>query len=131
MDPIPALRQHVDLVVLGQQLDLHSLANLMPGLIRQRLLITAQSPFGRPHQVGNRRIALAHLLQDRFGRYPSIHHPDALGFAVLRLDLLQKPCSVVLSAVLPAMTSYARGNPSGVTTNPMTTCTQSNRLSRL
>ena len=45
--------------------------------------------------------------------------------------LARKSASVVLSAVLPAITSYANGKPSGVTTRAITTCTQSRRLSRL
>jgi hypothetical protein len=39
-DPVSDLSQHVDLIVLGQQLDLYPLADLMPRPLRQRLLIT-------------------------------------------------------------------------------------------
>jgi hypothetical protein len=39
--------------------------------------------------------------------------------------------SVFCSDVFPSITSYAKGNPSGVTTSAITTCKQSGRLSRL
>jgi hypothetical protein len=54
------------------------------------LLQLAESPFGRADQVINRRIALTHLSEDFLGGNAAVHYPDALGFAVLRFNLVQK-----------------------------------------
>ena len=91
MDTVPALSQHVDLIVLRQELDIHAIADLLPWLIRQCLLVTAQSSFGCSHQVVNRRVAAAHFFENLFRRNPTVHHPYALGFPVLLLDLFQEP----------------------------------------
>jgi len=41
-------------------------------------------------QIGNGRIALAHVLQGGFGGNAPVHDPNALGLAILRLDFFQK-----------------------------------------
>ena len=91
MDAVPALRQYVRFVVLTQELDLHALADLMPGEIGQRFLIAVQSSFGRSHKIEDGRVAFPHLPENLFSGNAPVHHPYALGLAVLRLDLFEKP----------------------------------------
>ena len=54
------------------------------------LLQPGQAALWSSHQIAHRRIALAHLGQHRLARNAAIHHPDAPGLAVLRLDLAEK-----------------------------------------
>ena len=91
MDTVPALSEHVNFVVLREKFDIHAIADLVPGQIRQCLLVTAQPSFGRSHEVGDRRIAHPHFFENLFSRNASVHHPYALCFAVLFLDLLEEP----------------------------------------
>ena len=46
--------------------------------------------FRGAEKIGNWWVKLAHLLQGVFGGYATIHDPDAIGFAVLGLDLPEK-----------------------------------------
>ena len=90
VDSILALRQHIHFSGLGQSFDFDSCADLLPGQFAQWLFQLAQAPLGRAHQVEHRRITGPHLLQVFFGGNAPVHQPDALGFAILRLDLFQK-----------------------------------------
>jgi hypothetical protein len=47
------------------------------------------APFGGADQIEDRRIGGTHLGQRLLGRDAAIHHPDALGLAVLGFDLAQ------------------------------------------
>ena len=66
------------------------LAHLLPGAAGQLGLEARKAPFGRAHQVVDRRLAPAHLLQHFFGRDAAVHQPDARGLAVARLDFLEE-----------------------------------------
>ena len=63
--PIQALGVHIQLPVLGQELDLHARPRLAPGLAQKRLLQSGQSPLGCANQVLHRRLSAAHLLEYR------------------------------------------------------------------
>ena len=89
VDAVAALRQNVEFLLLGHELDVDAITHVLPGQADQRLLHLAEPPFGRADQIGDRRIGLAHLGEDIFGGDAAIHHPDALCLAVLRLDLLR------------------------------------------
>ena len=103
----------------------------MPGQAQEFLLQLAEPPFGRADQVVNGRIALPHLGEDFLGGNAAIHHPDALGFAVLRFNLLQKLPQRGLIGGVARQHFVGQRKTLGVTINAMTTCTQSERLSRL
>ena len=83
----PALGEHVKVVVLGQQLHLDARPHLVPGQADERLFQLAEASLGGSHQIGDGRIGLPHFGQHLFGGDAAVHHPDALGLAVLRLDL--------------------------------------------
>jgi hypothetical protein len=85
-DPIAALGEHVELVVLREQLHLHAGTGSVPRLVEQRLLQAGEPPLRRADQVVHRRIGGAHLRQHLFGRDASIHAPHASRFAILALD---------------------------------------------
>ena len=59
-DPVAALGEHVELIVLGQQLHLHAGASGAPRFVQQRLLQAREPSFRCAHQVLHRRIARAH-----------------------------------------------------------------------
>ena len=103
MDAVPALGQYVHFVVLGQKLDVHAVADLVPWQFEKRLLVTAQPPFGCSHKIGDR----AHRISCKtssVGMPRSITHMrSALPYC--SSIFLRNPRRVVLSAVLPAMTS--------------------------
>ena len=84
-----ALRQHVELALLRQELHVHARAHRLPGQRKQSFLQFGEPPLGGSDQITDRRIGRAHLGQHRFGRNAAIHHPDAVGLAVLGLDLAQ------------------------------------------
>jgi hypothetical protein len=84
------LGEDIEFAILRQQLYLHAGPRLTPGLAEQLLLQKAQTPLWCAHQIANRRIGLAHLLQHRFGRNAAVHHPDAPRLAVLALDTIKK-----------------------------------------
>ena len=77
----------------------------MPGQLGQGLFIAAQSPFGCAHKIMDRRIALAHLLQNRFGRDPAVHDPYPFGLAVLILYRLEKALQRGVVGGIAAITS--------------------------
>src|SRR5271166_6052332 len=87
VDARPALGEHVKVVVLGQQLHLDARPHLVPGQADERLFQLAEASLGGSHQIGDGRIGLPHFGQHLFGGDAAVHHPDALGLAVLRLDL--------------------------------------------
>src|SRR5207245_1247231 len=62
-----------------------------------------------------------HLAQDGFGRNAAIHHRHPPRSSVGLSMCSRNGRSVLCSDVLPSITSYASGNPSGVTTSPITT----------
>jgi hypothetical protein len=84
-----ALRQHVKLLLLRQELDVHTLAHGLPGERNQLLLQFAQSPLGRSDQIGDGRIGRSHLGEHLVAGYAAVHHPDAVCLAVLGFDLAQ------------------------------------------
>ena len=84
-----ALRQHVKLVVLRQQLDVDAVAHRLPGQADERLLQFGQPAFRGADQIADRRIGGAHLGQHFFGWNAAVHHPNALGFAVLGFDFIE------------------------------------------
>jgi hypothetical protein len=86
LTPVEALGKDIELVVVGKQLDLNALADLLPRLVEQVLLQPVQPSLGRADDVLHRRIAVAHLGQDRLGRHAAVHHPDPPRLAVLLLD---------------------------------------------
>jgi len=84
-----ALRQHVHLLLLRQELDIDTLAHRLPWQSEQGLLQFRQPALGRADEIGDGRIGLAHLGKHLLGRNAAIHDPDALRLAVLGLDLAQ------------------------------------------
>jgi hypothetical protein len=84
------LGQHVKIGILRQELDLHTVPDLLPGETEQRLFELAQPPLGRADQVRDRGIGLPHLGEHLLGRDTAVHHPDALRLAVLGLDLARE-----------------------------------------
>ena len=61
----------------------------MPGEREQSFFQFGEPPLGRADQIGDRRIGRAHLGKHLLGRNAAIHHPDAVGLAVLGFDLAQ------------------------------------------
>ena len=99
-EALVALGEVVELAVLGQELDLNALADLLPGLVDQMFLKPGQPSFGRADQVLHRGIALTHLGEDLFGWDAAVHHPNAPRLAVLRLDLGEEaPQRLVVAGV--------------------------------
>lgn len=88
--PIAAAREHVELALLGQQFDFHALAHLLPRLFEQRRFEFAEPALRRADQIRHRRLARPHLGEHLLGRNAAIHHPNALGLAVLCFDLREK-----------------------------------------
>jgi hypothetical protein len=84
-----ALRQHVHLLLLRQQLDIDTLAHRLPRPFEQRLLQFGKPALGRADKIGDGRIGLTHLGEHFVGRNAAIHDPDAFGLAVLGRDLAQ------------------------------------------
>ena len=84
------LSEDVEFAVLGQQLDLHALPRVLPGLFQQVLLQPVQASLRRSHQILHRWIAVAHFGQHGLGRHAAIHDPDPPRLAVLLLDLAQE-----------------------------------------
>ena len=123
--PSLALGQHVEFPLVLVEFHLHRVAHLLPPQFQPFLLVLVDPAFGRPYQIKSLPLRLAHLLQNRFAWNAAIHHPNPSCLAVDVLDLFQKARSVVRSEVLPFITSYANGNPSGVTTRAITNCRQS------
>ena len=83
-----ALHIHVELIVLGQKLDLHLLTRLLPATGRKLGLESVQPPLRRPDQVP--RTAFTHQRQMRLRGNTPIHHPDTARLAVERLKAFQK-----------------------------------------
>ena len=126
-----AAGQDVKLVILFDEFHLNRVTNLRPRPGQEVLLQLAEPSARCAHQIVYGRLRRPHLGQHRLRRDAAVHHqvPRARPYRVsIRLI---KSRGVVLSAVLPAITSQASGKPSGVTTKAMTTWTQSERLSRL
>ena len=84
-----ALRQHVEFLILRQELHVDALAHRLPGQRDEMLLQLGQPPLGGADQIGNWRIGRTHLGQHLLGWNAAVHHPDAVGLAVLGLDLAQ------------------------------------------
>jgi hypothetical protein len=78
--------ERVDIVSLGNnstpRLVLPSARVWQPDRVR-----AAQPVLGRADRILHRRIARAHLSEHSFGGDAAVHHLDAPGLAVLRLDL--------------------------------------------
>src|SRR6516165_914253 len=87
---IAALGQDVELLVLRQELYVHTFSCRLPGQSKQCFFQFREAPLGRADEIGDWRIGLAHLGQHFLGWDAAIHHPDALRFAVLCLDFLQE-----------------------------------------
>jgi hypothetical protein len=96
-----SLRQHVHLLVLRQKLDLDALAHVLPRPFEQRLLQLGKSALGRTDEIRDGRIGRSHFGQHFLGRNASIHHPDALRFAVLGFDLLQGRTQRLTAGCIP------------------------------
>jgi hypothetical protein len=84
-----ALRQHVQLLLLRQKLDVHPLAHGLPGEREEVLLQLTQPPLGRADQIADGRSGRSHRGEHLLGGNAAIHHPDAMGLAVLGFDLAQ------------------------------------------
>ena len=87
VDARPALGEHIEVIVLGQQLDLDARPHLTPGQADKRFLEFGKLPLGGSHQIADGRIGSPHFGKRLFGGDAAVHHPDALGLAVLRFDL--------------------------------------------
>ena len=74
---------------MRQQFDLDTLTHRLPRQAEQRLLQFGKPALGGADEIGDGRIGLAHLGKHLLGRNAAIHDPDALGLAVLGLDLAQ------------------------------------------
>jgi hypothetical protein len=85
--PSAAFGQNVEFAFMLVQLHLHRVAHLLPRQIEPFLLMLLDASFGRAYQIEGLSFRIAHLLQNRFGRYSAIHHPHAPRFAVGRFDL--------------------------------------------
>jgi len=113
--------------------DFHPLARFVPLALGQILLQLAEPALRRANQIRDRRSALAHFLQDLLGGDAAVHQPDPFGLTVLGFDSFQEVAQsgVVRGVAWEHPAAAGPGKPSGVTTSAMTTCTQSERLSRL
>ena len=82
-----ALRQHVHLLFLRQELDIDTLPDSLPRQFEQRPLQFGKSALGRADEIRDGRIGLSHLGKDLVAWNAAIHDPDAIGLAILGLDL--------------------------------------------
>jgi hypothetical protein len=73
-----ALRQHVRLLVLGQELDIDTFAYGLPRPAEQRLLKFGKPALGCADEIGDGRMGLAHLGQHLVGRNAAIHGTERL-----------------------------------------------------
>ena len=87
---VGAVGQHVELLGLRHELDPHAGSGLAPRLVEETALELAQPSFRRSDQILDRRVGLAHLGEYGFGGNAAVHHKDAPGLTVLRLDLGQE-----------------------------------------
>src|SRR6516164_2334381 len=100
-----ALRQHVEFLILRQELHIDALAHRLPGQRDEVILQLGQPPLGGADQIGNWRIGRAHLGQHLLGWDAAVHHPDTVALPYWASILSSMSRKVVQSAVLPASTS--------------------------
>ena len=103
--------------------------DLLPGQCQPLLFVLIDAAFRRPHQI--RYLPFPHLCQGCFRRDPPIHHPHTPRLPVGLFRSGPETAAAFCSTCChPSLRKPAK-NPSGVTINAITTCTQSGRLSRL
>src|SRR3954451_5105323 len=100
-----AASQDIKFTILFNQLELNRIANLCPGPRQEFLLQLAEPRAGCADQVVGWRLRSPHLGQHGFRRDATVHYPSAPGFAIWSSIRLRKSPSVVLSEVLPGITS--------------------------
>jgi hypothetical protein len=90
------------------------------------------APFGDAVEIKHRRIGGTHIGQRLFARNAAIHHPNALGLAVLGFDLAPHGARRGFVGRISGQNLAGAREPfPGFMIRAITTCTQSLRLSRL